>query len=65
MSWELYYDEKFSYMLGIDIFRNSAHKNIECPEGVRGDFLGFGRPKDTQMPCWLRICSKCIESCEH
>ena len=39
MSWELYYDEKLSYMLGIDILRNSAHKKIECPEGVRGDFF--------------------------
>ena len=39
-------------MLEIDISRNS-HKRLGV---LSGDFLRFGCPKDTQMPCWLRLC---------
>ena len=39
MSWELYGDEKFNYMLEIEILRSSSQKNW-MPLGV--NFKGFG-----------------------
>ena len=41
----------FNYMLEIDILRNNFPKKI-----LRGVLCGFGCSKDTQMPCWLRLC---------
>ena len=43
--WNYIEVRKISYMLEIDIFRNSSQRN-----------LGVLR-NGTQMPCWLRLCS--------
>ena len=42
MSLELYGDEKFNYLLEIDIIRNCSQKTLVV---LRGAFLGFGCPK--------------------
>ena len=39
--------KKFYYMLETDILRNSSQKDLSV---LRGDLLGFGSPKDAQMP---------------
>ena len=51
--------KKFNYMLEIDILRNSSQKNVGVLMGV---FKGFGCSKDSQTPCWLRLCSMIITS---
>ena len=49
---------KFNYMVEIDILRNSSPEKVGV---LRGAFEGFGCPKDTQMPCWLRPCKGVYE----
>ena len=46
--------KKFNYMLEIDILRISS-QIFGVSLGVF--FMGLGVQKDTQMPCWLRLCS--------
>ena len=43
----------FNYMLEIDILRN-FHNIFWVSWGVL--FKGLGVQKDTQTPCWLRLC---------
>ena len=42
----------FKHMLEIDILRNNFPTNMVT---LRGDFWGFGCPKEAQTPCWLRL----------
>ena len=44
-------------MLEIDILRNDSQKYFAV---LRGVFGVFGCPKDTQTPCWLRLCPDAI-----
>ena len=45
--------QRFSYMLEIDILRNSSLDFLCVLLGV---FWGFGCPNDAQRPCWFRLC---------